>query len=234
MESITAENIKNSKIRPLHFDIDEMLSLIEKATRPYPKAMLFELYERGFRKPFEILVACMISIRTLDEVSLQVSLDLFSKAHTPSEIIKLGLSKLESLIRPSTFHHQKAERILKIARLIDHRYQGELPCDEEFLRNLPGVGPKTANLVLGIACDQSKIGVDIHVHRVTNRWGYVQARSPEETEKELEKKLPHADWVRINALLVPFGKHICTGRKPHCSTCVVLQYCRQVGVREFR
>lgn len=234
MELATETTIKSKKNKKITFDIDDMLDRIEVAVQPYPKAMLFELYESGYQKPFEILVACLISIRTLDEVSLKVSLKLFAKARTPQQMSKLNLDQLDRLLTPSTYHRQKAERILQIAKLIHQKYHDELPCDEQFLRDLPGVGPKTANLVLGIACNQAKIGVDIHVHRVTNRWGYVQAATPEKTEAALSDKLPHAQWVRINALLVPFGKHICTGRRPHCSTCPVLIYCRQIGVTDFQ
>jgi endonuclease III len=109
-----------------------------------------------------------------------------------------------------------------------------LPCDAATLLSLPGVGPKCANLVLGIACGQARIAVDIHVHRVTNRWGYVQAGSPEQSMRALESKLPKKYWVEINSLLVPFGKHICTGTKPRCSSCPLLELCRQVGVTEHR
>ncbi len=228
----TSDTTKRMRSRKRAFDIEDMLNRIDHAVQPYPKAMLFELYERGYRKPFEILVACMISIRTLDEVSLKVSLDLFANARTPLEISKLGIERLDQYLHGSTYHRQKAERMILISKLIQTKYNGELPCDENILLGLPGVGPKTANLVLGIACNQARIGVDIHVHRVTNRWGYVQAKTPLATETQLTEKLPHSQWVRINALLVPFGKHICTGIKPYCSTCPVLAECRQVGVTE--
>jgi endonuclease III len=215
------------------FNIDKMLKRIELAVQNYPKAMLFELYERGYTKPFEILVACMLSIRTLDEVSFEASLDLFSKARTPKEISKLSVETLDRLIAKSTYHRQKAARIIQIAQYVESEYNGELPCDQSVLLNLPGVGPKTANLVLGITCGEMQIGVDTHVHRITNRWGYVSTRTPKETEIQLSKKLPRKHWVKINALLVPFGKHICTWRHPKCPTCPVLEYCRQVGVTSF-
>ena len=109
-------------------------------------------------------------------------------------------------------------------------YDGNLPCDSEILLSFPGVGPKCAHLVLGIACGQPSISVDIHVHRVTNRWGYVKASTPEKTMTALEAKLPREHWIDINRLLVPFGKHICTGERPRCSTCPVLDMCQQVGV----
>jgi endonuclease-3 len=109
-----------------------------------------------------------------------------------------------------------------------------LPCDEDALLSFHGVGPKCANLVLGIACGQARIGVDVHVHRVSNRWGYVEAGTPEQTRAALEARLPKRYWVEINALLVPFGKHICTGTAPYCSRCPVWEMCRQVGVTRHR
>ncbi len=111
---------------------------------------------------------------------------------------------------------------------------GHLPCDRDVLLSLAGVGPKCANLVLSIACGEPHISVDIHVHRVTNRWGYVQTSTPERTLAALEEKLPQRYWAEINPLLVPFGKHICTGRLPRCTICPVLEMCRQVGVTAHR
>jgi endonuclease-3 len=144
---------------------------------------------------------------------------------------QLSVKEIDTLIRDCTFHEQKAPRIREIARQVVSEFGGELPCDFETLTSFSGVGPKCANLTLGIACGQATgIGVDIHVHRVVNRWGYVQAPTPEKTMAALHDKLPQAHWVRINALLVPFGKHVCTGARPKCSTCPVLDRCRQVGV----
>ncbi len=137
-------------------------------------------------------------------------------------------------ISPCTFHEAKARTLRDLAARAVEKHGGELPGDREALLALRGVGPKCANLLLGIACGQARIGVDIHVHRVTNRWGYVQTRTPEQTLAALEAKLPGRYWVEINQLLVPFGKHICTGRLPRCSTCPVLDMCRQVGVTEHR
>ena len=202
--------------------------------RPWPKAALFELAEDGFNSTFEQLVACIISIRTYDEVTLPVSRKLFERARTPAEISKLSYEQLDALINLSTFHERKASQILAIARRALDEYDGELPCDSDVLRSFSGVGPKCANLVLGIACGKPFISVDIHVHRVTNRWGYVQTSTPEKTLVALEAKLPRRYWIEINRLLVPFGKHICTGPLPHCSNCPVLDYCQQVGVTKHR
>lgn len=216
------------------FDVPEMFRRIEAAVEPFPKAALFELAEEGHGSAFEQLVACILSIRTRDETMLPMARALFQRARTPAQMLELGESELDDLIRASTFHESKSGQILAIARQAAERYGGEIPCDAETLLSFRGVGPKCANLVLGIACDQPWIGVDVHVHRVTNRWGYVQARAPEQTMRELEQSLPKRYWVEINRLLVPFGKHICTGRRPRCSSCPVLEFCRQVGVEEHR
>ncbi len=121
-----------------------------------------------------------------------------------------------------------------IARRAVEEFGGEIPCEREALLSFPGVGPKCANLVLGIACGQPWISVDIHVHRITNRWGLVHTSTPEATMAALERVLPRSYWIEINRLLVPFGKHICTGTLPRCSTCPVQQMCRQVGVTRHR
>jgi endonuclease-3 len=147
---------------------------------------------------------------------------------------KLTYEELDALINLSTFHERKASQILTIARRALEEYNGEIPCDAEILMSFAGVGPKCAHLVLGIACGEPFISVDIHVHRVTNRWGYVRAVTPEKTMAALETKLPRRHWIEINRLLVPFGKHICTGDLPHCSTCPVLEMCQQVGVKAHR
>jgi endonuclease-3 len=197
-------------------------------------AAMFELAERGHRSLFEQLVGCIISIRTRDEVSLPVALRLFEHAATPAAIAKLPVTRIDGLIRASTFHRGKAETIRAIAKRTVDEFGGSLPCDVAVLTSFKGVGAKCANLALGIACGQARIGVDIHVHRVTNRWGVVAARSPEQTMLALEETLPKRYWVEINRLLVPFGKHVCTGKLPKCSTCPVLEYCRQVGVTTHR
>jgi endonuclease III len=216
------------------FDIGLAVRRIRKAVKPWPKAALFELAENGFITTFEQLVACIISIRTYDEVTLPVSRKLFERARTPAEISKLTYEELDALISPSTFHERKASQILAIAERVLEEYGGEIPCDPEILMSFSGVGPKCAHLVLGIACGEPFISVDVHVHRVTNRWGYVQASTPEKTMVALGETLPRRYWIEINRLLVPFGKHICTGNLPHCSTCPVLDMCQQVGVKAHR
>ncbi len=216
------------------FDIDKALAAIEQAVKPWPKAAMFELAEAGFNTPFEQLVACMISIRTYDEVTVPTARKLFARARTPARISKLTAGEIDSLIHACTFHDRKAEQIRFIAQRVEDEFSGKLPCDEDVMRSFPGVGPKCAHLVLGIACGEPFISVDVHVDRVTNRWGYVHASTPEKTMLALEEVLPKKHWIDINRLLVPFGKHICTGRLPKCSTCPVLDMCKQVGVTAHR
>ncbi len=216
------------------FDIGRALAEVAEAVRLYPKAAMFELAERGYATPFQQLVACVISIRTRDEASLPLSLRLFARAPTPGAIAALSVAEIDALISPATFHTRKAAQIHAIAEGVVADHGGELPCDETVMRAFSGVGVKCANLALGIACGQAKISVDIHVHRIVNRWGYVQTATPEQTTIALEATLPRQHWLEINALLVPFGKHICTGKLPHCSTCPVLAMCRQVGVTTHR
>src|SRR5205814_8984942 len=135
---------------------------------------------------------------------------LFAVARTPAEVARLSVAAIDDLIHASSFHEAKAAQIRDIARRVVAEFGGEMPCDPEVLMSFRGVGPKCANLVLGIACGHKAIGVDVHVHRVTNRWGYVAAPSPEATMRALEQVLPKRYWVEINRLLVPFGKHVCT------------------------
>ncbi|QSQ22989.1 endonuclease III [Pyxidicoccus parkwayensis] len=216
------------------FDIDEVLGRIREEVRRYADAAMFALAANGHDSLFEQLIACILSIRTRDEVSLPVSLALLGCASTPDAMARLTPDEIDEVISPVTFHEPKARQIHAIAVRTRDEFNGTLPCDAEVLQSFKGVGPKCAHLALGIACGHEAISVDIHVHRVTNRWGYVHARSPEATLKALEAQLPRAYWVEINRLLVPFGKHVCTGTRPKCSTCPVLKYCRQVGVTDHR
>src|SRR3972149_2723976 len=216
------------------FDIDQAVGLIRTAVRPFPKAAMFELAEQGFSSLFEQLIACIISIRTFDEVTLPAARRLFERARTPDEIGRLSVEEIDTLIRESSFHERKAPQIKAIAQRIVDEFEEKLPCDREVLLSFAGVGPKCANLALGIACGEPFISVDIHVHRVANRWGYVSASTPERTLAALEAELPLRYWVEINRLLVPFGKHVCTGNLPRCSACPILEMCEQVGVTAHR
>lgn len=224
--------VKRTRKRP--FDVSEALDKLRAATAAFPKAALFELAADGHTSVFELLVACIISIRTLDEVTLPAARRLFARARTPAAVAALPEAEIDPLIHPCTFHGPKAKTIRAIARQAVAEHGGTLPCDPAALMAFHGVGPKCANLAVGIACGEPLIGVDVHVHRVTNRWGLVAEPTPEKTMAALQDKLPRENWVEVNALLVPFGKHVCTGTRPKCSTCPLLDMCRQVGVAAHR
>lgn len=216
------------------FSLSIVLKRIERAVKPFPKAAMFQLHERGYTTLFEQLISCIISIRTLDETTIPLSEKLFDTARTPKELLKLSPKQLEEILHGATFPGQKAYTMLGIAKAAIEQYGGELPADFEKLTALKGVGPKCANLALGLAHKRAAISVDVHVHRVVNRWGFIQATSPEQTMLQLQQKVPQQKWIDINRLLMPFGKHICTGRLPHCSICPVLEYCQQIGVTSHR
>ena len=218
----------------LPFNIHAVVRRIRKEVKQFADAAMFDLADRGYATAFHQLGACIISIRTRDEVSLPTAIKLFEAAATPEAVARLTVAQIARLIRTSSFYETKAYNIRDIARRVVEEYGGTLPCDFHILTSFRGVGPKCANLTLGIACGATEISVDVHVHRVTNRWGYVRTPGPEATRLALEKELPKKYWVEINRLLVPFGKHVCTGRLPKCSICPVLVYCRQVGVTAHR
>ena len=210
------------------------MTQIEEAVRPFPKAAMFELFEEGFTTPFEQLVGCMLSIRTRDEVMLPTAQRLYAQARTPAEMQALGIEGIDKLIKTASFHERKAAQIHAIATQLVNEFNGELPCDRQLILSFKGVGPKCANLALGIACGEQFISVDIHVHRITNRWGYITTTTPEKSMDALTAKLPGRYWIDINRLLVPFGKHICTGPRPKCSTCPLNALCPRIGVTSHR
>ncbi len=216
------------------FPIDAVLDGVRAAVAPFPQAVMFELADRGYSSLFHQVIACIVSVRTREEETLPICLRVFETAPDAATLAFLSEAEIDCLIRPSTFHEQKAGRIREIAGIAASAVGGELPCSRDVILALPGVGPKCANLALGIACGLPLIAVDIHVHRVVNRWGYVSARTPERTMDALGEVLPERYRVEINRLLVPFGKYICTGARPWCSRCPVGDECWRVGVADSR
>jgi len=212
------------------FDIEQAIPLLRQAVEPFPQAAMFQLAEEGFDSLYEQLVACIISIRTYDEVSVPVSRRLFARARTPTQMVQLDVEEILDLIRDATFPDNKAAQIHALSQRLLGEFEGELPPEPQGLTQFKGVGPKCAHLALGVALGYPCISVDIHVHRVTNRWGYVTTQTPEKTMAALEQKLPKAYWVEINRLLVPFGKHICRGRSPRCQACPLAYMCPKRGV----
>ena len=216
------------------FDMGTAIPRLRRAVRPFPKAAMFEVAAQGHDSVFALLVGCILSIRTRDETTLPACLRLLARAPTPLELSQLSAEEIDALIADCTFHEAKSYQIRDIAKRVVEEFNGVLPADADVLQTFRGVGPKCANLVAGIAGGRPLISVDIHVHRVTNRWGIVHAATPEKTMTALEAVLPRRYWVEINALLVPFGKHACTGSRPLCSTCPLLEMCQQVGVTAHR
>ncbi len=220
--------------QPLSFDLDEAIRRLREVVRVFPPAALFQLAEEGYDSPFELLVACLISIRTRDEVTVPVARRLFAHARTPESLLQLDAAALAALLRPATFADTKARTLRTIAERLARQSPAHSLCDPSSLLELPGVGPKCANLVLGIACGIPRIAVDTHVHRIVNRWGLVRTRTPEQTLRELERRVPLVYWVELNRLLVPFGKHVCTGSLPRCARCPLSDICPKIGVTRAR
>lgn len=215
-------------------DIDEVFVRLRAACAGLPKAAMFDLRDRGYGSPFEQLVSAVISARTLDETTIPVSLRLFARARTPEDMAALAEAELAQLLYGATFPEPKARDILALSRAIVSEHGGQVPDAMEGLTAFRGVGPKIAALTLAVGFGQPAIAVDIHVHRITNRWGLVATRTPEQTMPALAAVLPQRYWIEINERLVPFGKRVCTGLRPRCSTCALLSMCRQVGVEDAR
>jgi endonuclease III len=184
--------------------------------------------------PFHILISTLLSLRTQDSTTVHAARRLFALAETPAGMLALDEATITNAIYPVGFYRQKARQIRQICHLLLERHGGEVPSDLDTLLELPGVGRKTANLVVGLGFGKPAICVDTHVHRITNRWGYVDTRTPEETEVALRARLPKPYWGEINTLLVQFGQTLCRPISPWCSTCPVARWCRRVGVTSAR
>jgi len=209
-------------------NISEVLSIVREAVSKFNKPAVSVVADGD---PFKVLIATILSARTKDEVTIKASRKLFSVADNPYDMIKLGEKKISELIYPVGFYRNKAKNIIQICKELIEKHGGKVPDTMEELLKLKGVGRKTANLVLILGYNKMGICVDTHVHRITNRWGYVKTKTPEETEMELRKKLPKKHWKEINELLVSFGQHICKPVKPQCNTCPVQKLCPRIGVR---
>ena len=216
------------------FPVREVLDAIEPAVAPFPKASMHELADDGHTDLFQQVVACLISVRTFEEVTMPICRELFAAAPDAAAMLALGEDGILAIIWRSTFSERKVAQIMAIARRTLDEFGGVIPCDAEVVRSFNGIGVKCTNLALGISCGLPLVCVDVHVHRIANRWGYVATTMPERTTIALDAAMPDDQKVRINRLLVPFGKHICTGTRPRCSTCPVLSECAQVGVENPR
>lgn len=186
------------------------------------------------KNPFRILISCILSLRTQDKTTWMASEKLFALASTPEDMASSNVNKIQNTIYPVGFYKVKARTIKAISETIAGRYHGKVPDSIDELLKLKGVGRKTANLVITLGFNKYGICVDTHVHRITNRWGYVKTRTPEETEFALREKLPKKYWKEINGLLVAFGQGICRPISPLCSKCDINSYCAKVSVNRHR
>ncbi len=220
-------------MKQVRLNIDRFVETLQTAYADWQAPIITFIANRG-ATPFEVLVSTILSLRTKDEVTSEAAVRLFKKAHTPEALLALGEKRIAELIYPVGFYPTKAQRLMAISRILIDEYDGQVPASMEALLALPGVGRKTANLVLVEGFKQDAICVDTHVHRISNRIGYVQTKTPEQTEMALRKKLPRKHWIVYNELLVAFGQVLCRPVSPFCSRCPVSVMCPRIGVTKSR
>lgn len=213
------------------FPIVATLMQLQTALVGLPQPLIDQMHAAG---PFKVLIATILSLRTRDDTTAVAAPRLFAVADTPQTMVTLSSDEIAQLIYPVGFYRTKARDILAICQQLITQHAGEVPADMTQLLALPGVGRKTANLVLAIGFGIPAICVDIHVHRICNRWGYVTTSTPEETEQVLRQALPSAFWIPINGLLVTLGQQICHPTSPRCSHCPLRTVCAQRGVTRHR
>jgi len=215
------------------FDMAAVLHLL-RAAAPAWNAPVVTFIALQTGDPFRVLISCLLSLRTKDETTGPASQRLFALAETPQAMVKLSVKDIERTIYPVGFYRTKARSMIEICRALLDQYDGKVPDDLDELLKLKGVGRKTANLVLTQGFGKPAMCVDTHVHRISNRWGYVRTKDPHATEMALRRKLPREHWMYYNDLLVAFGQTLCQPLSPKCSLCPVSSYCPQRGVTRHR
>ncbi len=213
--------------------IHAAMRVLRRVTRAWRTPYVTALSRRS-RDPFRVLISTMLSLRTKDAVTAEASQRLFALGDTPRALLRQSPRQIERAIYPVGFYRVKARHILGVCRALVEQFGSQVPDDIDALVALPGVGRKTANLVVTLGFGKPGICVDTHVHRITNRWGYVRTKTPEQTEMALRAKLPRAYWIEINDELVALGQNICHPISPQCSLCPVRAYCARVGVTRSR
>ena len=214
------------------FNIVEGLKKLKKAVRKFRTPSVTLIAKKN--DPFAVLVSCIISLRTRDEVTELASARLFTLAKLPAELLELSNAKIEKAIYPAAFYRNKTKSLKELCQVLVKEYSGQVPNKLEELLKLKGVGRKTANLTMILGHNKPGICVDIHVHRISNRWGYVKTKSPDETEMVLREILPKRFWKGYNDLLVSFGQNLCKPVSPFCGSCPVEYQCPKIGVNRFR
>jgi len=213
---------------------EKVLHILRRAIQKWKVPAVGVVAENASDRPFETLVSTILSLRTKDAVTEQASRRLLARASTPERIAALPLAEIEELIYPAGFYHTKARNLKETSRILLRDYAGKVPRRMEDLLKLPGVGRKTANLVITVGYGAYGICVDTHVHRISNRLGYVQTKTPEQTEFALRERLPKKHWITYNDILVTFGQNLCVPISPWCSKCPVQEFCGRVGVTRHR
>jgi len=215
-----------------NFNIAEVIKKLKKVTKEFraPSLMLIKKHN----DPFMVLISCIISLRTRDDVTENASARIFALAKTSAELVRITNTKIEKAIYPAAFYRNKAKSIKEICHLLEKKYGGVVPDKLEELLKLKGVGRKTANLTLIVGHNKPGICVDIHVHRISNRWGYLKTETPDETEMVLRKILPRRFWKSYNELLVSFGQNLCKPISPYCTSCPLETKCLKIGVKRHR
>jgi endonuclease-3 len=215
-------------------EIHAAIRIVRREVRRWQEPVVGVVARESDRDPFRILISCLLSLRTKDKTTGEASGRLFALAHTPAAMLALPRKTIERAIYPVGFYRTKTTSIHQICRRLLDDYGGKVPDSIEELVTLPGVGRKTANLVVTIGYRKPGICVDIHVHRISNRWGYVKTKTPAQTEDALRRKLPKQYWITFNDLLVPYGQNLCQPVSPFCSRCKLMEYCDRVGVTRSR
>ena len=206
-------------------DIDKIISLLKDAKQPQSE---FVKLMDSFKNPYLVLIACILSLRTNDKTTYPATLRMLELAKTPKEMKNVSQEELAKAIYPVGFYENKARQIIELSKTIDEELGGKVPGEIEDLIKFKGVGRKTANLVLSLGFNKPAICVDVHVHRIFNRLGYIKTKTPEETEFALREKLPQKYWIDINTLLVTHGQNVCKPIKPKCSECPIARYCAKI------
>jgi endonuclease III len=210
------------------------ISIVKRDILRWQEPVVGVVAKESGRNPFLILVSTLLSLRTKDKTTREAGDRLFALARTPATMLELPRKKIEQAIYPVGFYRTKTKSILEICRRLIDDHGGEVPDSIDELLTLPGVGRKTANLVVTIGFGKPGICVDIHVHRISNRWGYIKTKTPEESETVLRRTLPKQYWIIYNDLLVPYGQNLCLPVSPLCSTCKLARMCDRVGVTKSR
>ena len=213
-------------------DIDAVIDILREKCSEFTVPIVTEVSRK--HDPFKVLISTLISLRTKDNVTREASLRLFGVADNPAEMVKLKTAEIEKAIYPAGFYRTKARNILKVCEILLKDKGGVVPDEIDELLELPGVGRKTANLVVTLGYGKPGICVDTHVHRISNRLGYVDTKTPDKTEFALRGKLPGQYWIEYNDLLVTYGQNLCTPVSPFCSRCGLVPYCGRIGVIKSR